>query len=121
MLLISPAPTRTVSVQLGPQVQDVHCVDVAWDPTGEVLAVAMRGAGVQIFAKPAKPVRHLLECRSTYLEGEPMVQRWSSAGQLAVGMADGRFAVFDSRTFKWTGMPLDGAGGHRTAITAAAR
>lgn len=122
MLLISPAPTRTVSVQFNARdrkIQDVYCVDVAWDPTGEVLAVAMRGVGVQIFAKPAKPVPHLLEVHGTYLDGEPMVQRWSSAGQLAVGMADGRFAVFDSRTFKWTGMPLDGAGGHRTAITAA--
>ena len=52
--------------------------------------------------------------------GEPTLQRWSSSGQLAVGVADGSFAVFDSRSGKSYGTPRGTSGQHHAAITAAA-
>ena len=35
---------------------------------------------------------------SSHREFDPLVQSWSAAGQLVVGMSDGSFAVWDSLT-----------------------
>ena len=85
--------------------------------------MAARGVGVKLFAnRTNRPMRDLLALSYTLKSdeyGEPTIQRWSPAGQLAVGMADGSFVIFDSRTFKSFGPPRGGSGAHHTCITAA--
>ena len=104
--------------------RDVCCVGVAWDPTETILAVAARGVGVKVFANlSGRPIPTLLALTNhlkSEAYGEPTLQRWSSSGQLAVGVADGSFAVFDSRSGKSYGTPRGTSGQHHAAITAAA-
>ena len=40
----------------------------------------------------------LIKLPSSHREFDPLVQSWSAAGQLVVGMSDGSFAVWDSLT-----------------------
>ena len=40
----------------------------------------------------------LIKFSSRHREFDPLVQSWSAAGQLVVGMSDGSFAVWDSLT-----------------------
>ena len=99
------------------------CIDVAWDSTEKILAVAFRDAGVTIFAnRTGRPLITLLE-PVAHLKTEdysnPIVQRWSASGQLVIGMADGTFCIWDYYTSKTFGTPRGGSGQHLSAIKAA--
>ena len=99
------------------------CIDVAWDSTQKILAVALRDGGVTIFANRSgrplitilEPVAHL----TTADYSNPVVQRWSASGQLVIGMADGTFCIWDYYTRKTFGTPHGGSGQHLSAIKAA--
>ena len=99
------------------------CIDVAWDSTEKILAVAFQDVGVTIFAnRTGGPLVTLLEpVARLKTEGysNPIVQRWSASGQLVIGMADGTFCIWDYNTSKTFGTPLGGSGQHLSAIKAA--
>mgnify|MGYP006174732757 CR=1 FL=1 len=83
------------------------CASLSWDPsTGSVLAIAIKSygialwdtkgdAGIQMWSGMAYKNRLSL-ARSSTKNFDPRVAVWNLAGQLAVGMADGSFAVWDS-------------------------
>ena len=70
------------------------------------LSVALRGAGAVLWAGGAdlqmwsgmRSRNSLNKFASSHREFDPLVQSWSAAGQLVVGMSDGSFAVWDSLT-----------------------
>ena len=102
------------------------CIDVAWDSTQKILAVALRDGGVTIFANRRgqplvtllEPVAHLTTSPCG-LQRHPVVQRWSASGQLVIGMADGTFCIWDYYTRKTYWTPHGGSGQHVSAIKAA--
>ena len=102
------------------------CIDVAWDSTQKILAVALRDGGVTIFAKRRgeplatllEPVSHLTTS-SGGLQRYTIVQRWSASGQLVIGMTDGTFCIWDYYTRKTYWTPHGGSGQHLSAIKAA--
>jgi hypothetical protein len=102
------------------------CIDVAWDSTQKILAVALRDGGVTIFANRRgeplvtllEPVAHLTTSPCG-LQRHPIVQRWSASGQLVIGMADGTFCIWDYYTRKTYWTPHGGSGQHVSAIKAA--
>ena len=85
------------------------CVGCDWEPGMEtVLSVAVRGQGaclwradteegVQMWSGMAYK-SPLAKFGSAHKEFDPLVQRWSAAGQIVLGMMDGSFAVWDSLT-----------------------
>ena len=70
------------------------------------LSEALRGAGAVLWAGGAdlqmwsgmRSRNSLNKFASSHREFDPLVQSWSAAGQLVVGMSDGSFAVWDSLT-----------------------
>ena len=70
------------------------------------LSVALRGAGAVLWAGGAdlqmwsgmRSRNSLNKFAASHREFDPLVQSWSAAGQLVVGMSDGSFAVWDSLT-----------------------
>jgi len=104
------------------------CASLSWDPsTGSVLAIAIRSygialwdtkgdAGVQMWSGMAYKNR-LSSARSSQKNFDPRVAVWNLAGQLAVGMVDGSFAVWDSVSMELS--TSGGSGKHKSAITAA--
>ena len=70
------------------------------------LSVALRGAGAVLWVGGSElqmwsGMRYrnsLNKFSSSHREFDPLVQSWSAAGQLVVGMSDGSFAVWDSLT-----------------------
>jgi len=104
----------------------VGCIDVAWDSTQKILAVALRDGGVTIFAnRRGQPLATLLEpvshlaTSSGGLQRYTTVQRWSASGQLVIGMTDGTFCIWDYYTRKTYWTPHGGSGQHLSAIKAA--
>ena len=102
------------------------CIDVAWDSTQKILAVALRDGGVTIFAnRRGQPLATLLEpvshltTSSGGLQRYATVQRWSASGQLVIGMTDGTFCIWDYYTRKTYWTPHGGSGQHLSAIKAA--
>ena len=88
---------------------DAPVVSVQWDPSsGTVLAIAIRGYGMALWDTKGDSglqmwsgMRYrnsLNKFSSSHREFDPLVQSWSAAGQLVVGMSDGSFAVWDSLT-----------------------
>jgi len=103
------------------------CASLSWDPsTGSVLAIAIKSygialwdtkgdAGIQMWSGMAYKNRLSL-ARSSTKNFDPRVAVWNLAGQLAVGMADGSFAVWDSISME---LSTSGSSGkHKGAITA---
>ena len=59
----------------------------------------------------------LVTFTSSHKEFDPLVQSWSAAGQLVLGMSDGSFAVWDSLTSQTFASMRSGK--HKTGITSA--
>jgi hypothetical protein len=70
------------------------------------LSAALRGAGAVLWSggndlqmwSGMRYRNSLNKFTSSHREFDPLVQSWSAAGQLVVGMSDGSFAVWDSLT-----------------------
>jgi WD40 repeat protein len=103
------------------------CTFLQWDPsTGKTVALALRGSGVGIWtADTGADVKiwtgmqssgGLLKLGGDSAPFDPMSACWSRAGQLAIGMSDGSFAVWDSVS---SCVSTPGRSGkHKAAITA---
>lgn len=135
-VLAAVRPTNELSVR-GPglefsaQLPLGECIDIAWDPMAEThLAVAIRGVGVALWNGEKREPPHIW--RRTGEDTDPLVQRWSKAGQLVIGLADGSFVVYDARTSSFScvregthavvdaGLSGQRSGLHRSGVTAAA-
>jgi len=80
---------------------------MAWDPSQQsVLAIALRGFGIalwkadsgvgcQMWAGMAYK-SNLIPLKTSQKAFDPLFAKWNDAGQLAAGMADGCFAVYDA-------------------------
>ena len=98
-----------------------------FDPATEMhLALVMRGAGVGLWQVGSNEPMSMWTGMSyknsslVFSKGQkdfdPCFARWSRAGQLAIGMADGSFAVWDSVTSNVSASVRTGA--HKSAVTA---
>ena len=97
----------TSSTLLKEQLPEASIVSLSWDPsTQSVLAIAIRhygialwdtksDAGIQMWSGMAYKSGIIPFSKSTRAF-DPVFTSWNLAGQLAVGMADGTFAVWDS-------------------------
>ena len=94
---------------LGAQMPEGACIGCDWEPGLESqLSVAVRNAGAALWRVGSNDgvqmwsgMRYrnsLNKFTSSHREFDPLVQSWSAAGQLVVGMSDGSFAVWDSLT-----------------------
>jgi len=100
---------------------------LSWDPTSQsVLAIAIRGYGIALWdTKTDNGVQmwsgmsyksSFSPLRKSTKTFDPAVAMWNLAGQLAVGMHDGSFAVWDSMSME---ISTSGSSGkHRNGITA---
>ena len=104
------------------------CVGCDWEPGMEtVLSVAVRGQGACLWrADTEEGVQMwsgmtykspLAKFGSSHKEFDPLVQRWSAAGQVVLGMTDGSFAVWDSLTSQTFASMRSGR--HKTGIRSA--
>ena len=102
-------------------------VHLSWDPTSQsVLAIAIRSYGIALWdTKTDNGVQmwsgmayksKMIALRKSTRTFDPAVAVWNLGGQLAVGMHDGSFAVWDSMSMD---ISTSGSSGkHRSPITA---
>lgn len=103
------------------------CTFLQWDPsTGKTVALTLRGSGVGIWtADTGADVKMwtgmqssgaFLRLSADSSSFDPTSACWSRAGQLAVGMSDGSFAVWDSVSSQVSTSGRSGK--HKAAVTA---
>ena len=101
-------------------------ISLSWDPTSQsVLAIAIRGHGIALWdTKTDHGVQMWsgMSYKGMFTKGQkqfdPAITTWNLAGQLAVGMQDGTFAVWDSMSMDIS--TSGSTGKHKSAIQAAA-
>ena len=123
------APSRCGALPLHQVLKELlpeAAVSLSWDPSSQsVLAIAIRqygvalwdtktDAGVTMWSGMAyKTFNPLAKSTRAF---DPLIAKWNLAGQLAVGMTDGSFAVWDSMSMA---ISTSGSSGrHRGPITA---
>ena len=106
------------------------CVHLQWDPgTQKHLALALRGNGVALwewgstggmqmwsgmeYKRQANPLASLGSKPKGF---DPLFARWSAAGMLVLGMADGGFAVYDATSGNV--FVSQRSGKHKSGVTA---
>ena len=93
---VSPCPQpRAVSPPLAWCVRASQVLAVALRGFGIALWRADSGAGCQMWAGMSYK-SNLIPLKTSQKAFDPLFAKWNQAGQLAAGMADGGFAVYDS-------------------------
>mmetsp|Transcript_10863 Transcript_10863/g.24249 ORF Transcript_10863/g.24249 Transcript_10863/m.24249 type:complete len:890 (+) Transcript_10863:3-2672(+) len=83
-----------------------NCSYFEWDPSFQnVLAIGIRGFGIAMYTPNGSGTQMwagmqyksgIVPIKSSQKTFDPIFAKWNNAGQLAAGMADGTFAVYDS-------------------------
>jgi len=126
-LVLQKQEDGTMKQLLREQLPEAAIVGVAWDPsTQSVLSIGIRhygialwdtkgNAGVQMWS--GMSYKHsIIPLRKSTKAFDPVFLSWNLAGQLAVGMADGTFAVWDSMSMDIS--TSQSSGKHKGPITA---
>jgi len=111
------------------QLPESRCVFLDWDPTtGTHLAFALRGNGVGLWQiggdkdinmwSGMSYKNNLFSFSKDAKAFDPLFAAWSKAGQLALGLSDGNFAVWDSVSSAVS--VSQKMGRHKSGITAGA-
>jgi len=109
------------------QLPEASIVSISWDPsTQTVLAIAIRHYGIALWDTKADAgvqmwsgmsYKHsIIPLRKSMRSFDPVYASWNLAGQLAVGMQDGTFAVWDSMSMDIS--TSQSSGKHKGPITA---
>lgn len=137
LIVLRRAADGALSEVLREQLPETQVVSCEWDPTsGTVLAVALAGYGCALWDTKAEAPAVQMWSGMAWKGGirdfriskkglrkppkpfDPVVAKWNLAGQLALGMSDGSFAVWDSMSLQ-VSTSTAAAGKHHSAITAA--
>jgi len=124
-----PASGLQLSRTLQQELPQAQCVFLAWDPSTERhLGFALRGHGLGLWQVDTEGgvnmwsgmtyKNNLFKLSSEVKGFDPLFGCWSQAGQLALGNADGTFAVWDSVSSQVSVSQKSGK--HNTSITAGA-
>mmetsp|Transcript_25333 Transcript_25333/g.69800 ORF Transcript_25333/g.69800 Transcript_25333/m.69800 type:complete len:732 (+) Transcript_25333:694-2889(+) len=119
--------TETGKCMLRNPLPQAPCTFLRWDPgTGKTLALTLRGNGVGIWSVESgadvkmwtgmQATDSLMRLSADSKSFDPTSACWSRAGQLAIGMSDGSFAVWDSVSSQVSTPSRSGK--HKAGITA---
>jgi len=126
ILVVQRSPDGSTKTIMKEQLPE-QTVSLSWDPTSQsVLAIAIQAYGIALWdTKTDNGVQmwsgmsyknSFMPLRKSMKTFDPAVAKWNPAGQLAVGMQDGSFAVWDSMSME---IATSGSSGkHRNSITA---
>lgn len=105
---------------------DSGVISLSWDPSSQsVLAIAIRHYGIALWDTKGDngvqmwsgmSYKSFIPLRKSQRVFDPKVASWNLAGQLAVGMHDGSFAVWDSMSMDIS--TSQSSGKHRSPISA---
>ena len=127
VIVIQRSSDGSTQQLLREQLPEANIVSAAWDPsTQSVLAIAIRHYGIALWDSKGNSGVQMwsgmsyksmfMPLRKSTKAFDPIWSSWNLAGQLAVGMQDGTFAVWDSMSMDIS--TSQSSGKHKGPITA---